>query len=85
MDSSRVKALAGIITEAKSIEHGLLLADHRNLDDEVVTDLKKLLKQLGLYTYEAPATQGTDMVGIVISKYPLSKRDLKDNYDVRDE
>lgn len=79
-DLQKYKNIEVSLSEAKKYDHSLFLADHREISETAVKDLRALLKNLGLYTYEAGSTKGSDMVGIVISNVPLSKTELKE-YD----
>jgi len=45
--------------------------------NEAYHSIKKMLPQLGLYVYDDPACKGQDHYGLLISKEPLSKAEIK--------
>jgi hypothetical protein len=74
------KNLEVSITEAKIDPRGgeLLVADYNSLDDDVVKDLKKILKNLGIFVYETPSSKGTDTWALVFSKNSMTSAQLKE-------
>lgn len=55
----------------------LVIADHRDLDDDVIKQLKTGLKKLGIFVYNVPGTSGSDTHCIVFSKTSMTTKELK--------
>ena len=62
---------------AESPSTFLLVADHRDLDEDIVNQLRKGLKKLSIFTYIVPGTEGSDTHCIVFSKGPMTAKELK--------
>jgi hypothetical protein len=62
--------------EAKTVDSIDLVFDHSDFSDEAERELKSKLKKIGVYVYNHPATKDSDMYGFIISKKPLSRKDL---------
>jgi hypothetical protein len=62
---------------AASKDNFLVIADHRDLDESVIKELKTGLKKLGIFTYTVPGTSGSDTHCLVFSKKAMTSKELK--------
>ena len=45
---------------------------------DLIESFEAALKNFGLNVYEHPSTEGSDMIGLIITRSKLSKKDLKE-------
>lgn len=64
------------------VEHELFFTDSRDLSDETAKELKKILRKLGIFTYDLPSARSSDTHAIIFSKKSLTPKEIKDFYEV---
>lgn len=49
-----------------------------NEDDEIIDGFERVAKMFGGYVYLDPRYEGSDMQGVIVSTYKMTKRELKE-------
>lgn len=60
---------------AKKKQYTVVMAPVEDTD-ELVSSFGRAIMMLGGYVYDHPAFEGSDMVGLIVSSYPLSKKQI---------